>query len=143
MHRFKMIASVYLILIENKKILLLRRYHTGYEDGNYSLPAGHVENNESITSALRREIKEEISIDLNSKDLQLVHIMHRKEADIRVDFFFIAKNYYGKPTNTEPEKCDDLHWFSLNDLPNNTITYIKVAIDAFNKRQLYSELGWD
>lgn len=32
-----MIASSYLILIADGKILLSRRYQTGYEDGKYSL----------------------------------------------------------------------------------------------------------
>ena len=47
MERFKVITAVHLILIENNKILLQRRYNTGYEDGNYSVVAGHVEENES------------------------------------------------------------------------------------------------
>lgn len=34
MERFKVITAVHLILIENNKILLQRRYNTGYEDGN-------------------------------------------------------------------------------------------------------------
>lgn len=38
MNRFKMIVSSYLILVADGKILLLRRYQTGYENGKYSLP---------------------------------------------------------------------------------------------------------
>ena len=48
MERFKVITAVHLILIENNKILLQRRYNTGYEDGNYSVVAGHVEENENF-----------------------------------------------------------------------------------------------
>ena len=39
MERFKLVVAVHLLLIENKKILLLRRFNTGYEDGNYSVVA--------------------------------------------------------------------------------------------------------
>lgn len=39
MERFKLVVAVHLILIKNGKILLLRRYNTGYEDGNYSVVA--------------------------------------------------------------------------------------------------------
>lgn len=143
MHRFKMIASVYLILIKNHKILLSRRYQTGYEDGSYSLPAGHVEDNEPLTSALIREVKEEIGIELNPKDLKLIHIMHRKEADIRIDFFFTTRHYCGKPKNNELGKCDDLNWFSLDKLPQNTIPYILAAIRNYLKNIFYSERGWE
>ncbi len=142
MVRFKLIVSVYLFLIKNNKILLLRRYHTGYEDGNYGLPAGHLEDNESITNGLLREIKEEIGIKLKIKNTKLVHVMHRREKDIRVDLFFITKNYQGKPKNAEPEKCDHLQWFPLNKLPKNTIPYIAFAIKNYLNKILYSEIGW-
>lgn len=84
--RFKMIASAYLFLVNDGKILLSRRFHTGYEDGNYSVPAGHVEDGETLIECLIREAKEEIGIEIEKKDVSLVHVMHRKEMDIRVDF---------------------------------------------------------
>lgn len=142
MERFKLITSVYLFLIKDNKILLLRRYNTGYEDGNYGLPAGHVEDNESISTALCREIKEEIDIKLNPKNIQLVHVMHRQEKDIRIDLFFTTKNYQGKPINKEPEKCDDMQWFPLDNLPKNTIPYIRQAINKSSENIIYSEIGW-
>lgn len=42
---FKIVSTVYLILIRNNEILLLRRYNTGFHDGEYSLPAGHLNGN--------------------------------------------------------------------------------------------------
>ena len=143
MKRFKLITAVYLLLIRSNKILLQRRYNTGYEDGNYGLPAGHVEDNESMTTALCREVREEIDIKLNPKDLELVHIMHRKEEDIRVDLFFTTKRYQKKPINAEPQKCDDLQWFPLKKLPKNTIPYIVIAINNYSKNILFSERGWN
>lgn len=142
MERFKLIASVYLIIIRNNRVLLLRRQNTGYEDGNYGLPAGHVEDNESITSALSREVKEEIGLDIKPEEATLVHVMHRKEKDIRADFFFTAQNIQGEPKNMESEKCDDLSWFPLNKLPKNIIHYIKIAIQSSQERKIYSEKGW-
>jgi 8-oxo-dGTP diphosphatase len=142
MTRFKHVTAVYLFLIEDGKILLLRRHNTGYEDGNYSLPAGHLDDDESITQALLREIKEEIDLDLRVEDIDLVHIMHRRESDIRVDLFFTTKKYQGKVRNAEPDKCDDLSWFPLDNLPDNTIPYIKTAIESYLSKTLYSEVGW-
>jgi 8-oxo-dGTP diphosphatase len=43
------IPASYLFLERDNRILLLRRSNTGYEDGNYSLIAGHVEANESFS----------------------------------------------------------------------------------------------
>jgi 8-oxo-dGTP diphosphatase len=57
--RFKLIASVYVLFIKDQKILMLLRANTGYEDGKYSLVAGHADGNEALTAATkeRREKK--------------------------------------------------------------------------------------
>jgi 8-oxo-dGTP diphosphatase len=140
--RFKLIASIYLILIDNGKVLLLRRFNTGYEDGNYSLPAGHLDDNESLRDGLRREVREEIGIGVDTNVLKLVHVMHRREADIRIDFFYTTEAYTGKPFNAEPDRCDEVGWYPLDKLPENTIPYIRQAIEGYKSDSLYSERGW-
>ena len=140
--RFKLITSSYLFLIKGNKILLSRRFNTGYEDGKYSLPAGHLDKGETIENCLIREAKEEIGITLKKKDIKLVHVMHRQEKDIRLDFFYTASKYTGKITNAEPEKCDELQWFELDKLPGNTVSYIKQAIEMYLQKTLYSEIGF-
>ncbi len=72
------IAEVYLVLIREERILLLRRYQTGYEDGNYSLVAGHVEAEETCKEAMIREAEEEAGIEIDYENLEVVHVMHRK-----------------------------------------------------------------
>ena len=140
--RFKMIASGYLMLIRGGKIVLSRRFRTGYEDGKYSLPAGHIEEGETLTAGTCREIGEEIGVALTPPDLYLVHVMHRKHFDIRMDFFFVTTKKNLKPKNVEPHKSDDVAWFPLNKLPKNTIPYIRAAIENYRKHILYSEFGW-
>lgn len=144
--RHKIIPSSYLVLIKDNKILLGRRVNTGYEDGNYGLPAGHVEEGETFTRGAIRESKEEIGITLNPKDLKVVHIMHRDsglvENNERIDVFFTADNFEGEAKNMEPEKCDDLSWFDMRHLPDNIIPYIKEAIGQIKNKNHYSEYGW-
>lgn len=140
--RFKLIASVYLLFIKDNQILLLRRKNTGYEDGNYGLVSGHLEENESLTHGAVREAKEESGVDINPKDLEVRTVMHRKQNDERVDFFFEVKKWSGEIINTEPDKCDDLRWFQLDNLPSNIIPYIKQAIECYRQGILYSEFGW-
>ena len=60
--RYKYICAVYLILIKGNQILLLKRVNTGYEDGKYSLVAGHMDGNETIKQAMIREAREEAGI---------------------------------------------------------------------------------
>ncbi len=144
--RFKAVPASYLALIKDNKILLQRRFNTGYEDGNYMLPAGHVDRGENFTQACVREMKEEIGISLKLEDVKFVHMMHRDseegEQGNRIDVFFTAEKWGGEIKNMEPEKCDDLSWFDLDNLPENTIPYVRQAVDCIKNNKFYSEHGW-
>jgi 8-oxo-dGTP diphosphatase len=140
--RFKFVSAVHLFLIKNKKILLLRRYKTGYRDGDYSVIAGHIDGGEKATAAMVREAGEEAGVKVKSGYLKLVHVMHRRSEEERIDFFFTASRWSGKPKIMEPEKCDDLRWFSLNKLPGNMVPYVKKAIGYYRRGVVFSEFGW-
>ncbi len=140
--RFKLICSSYVLLVKDNKILLGKRQNTGYMDEFWHLPAGHKEEGETATECLIREIAEEIGLELNQKNIRFVHAMCRKENDERVDLFFEVKNYKNEVQNMEPEKCSELKWFNLNNLPENTVPYAKHAIECYNQNIFFSEFGW-
>jgi ADP-ribose pyrophosphatase YjhB (NUDIX family) len=141
MEPFKLYSAVYLILIKDNNILLLRRKNTGFEDGNYSLPSGHLNGNETIVEATIRETLEETGITLKPGNLEVVQTMHRISPDREyVDFFLIADEWQGEPSNKEPDKCDDLSWFPLNNLPSNIIPYVRFAVENY-KAVKFSEFG--
>ena len=135
-------TASYILFIREGKVLLSRRYQTGFEDGNYSLPAGHTERGETFTTALIREIQEETGVTLNPKDVFVSHVMHRKFGRDNIDVFYTARTWNGTPENLEADKCDDLSWFPLNNLPINTIPYIRQAIECSTKGIFYSEHGF-
>ncbi len=143
MARFALIPEVHLLLLHNGQILLLRRQNTGYEDGNYSVIAGHLEGNETARQAMAREASEEAGITLNPQDLIFCHVTHRKAENERVSFFFRATHWSGEPQNLEPHKCSELSWFNANALPTNVIPYIRQAIEQTLQGHTYSEHGWD
>ncbi|WP_218000213.1 NUDIX domain-containing protein [Millisia brevis] len=96
--RFRVVAAVHLLLVHRDSILLLRRFNTGYEDGNYGLPAGHLDGEETVTAAIVREAREETGIRLTSQDLRTVHVMHRNipgGGHERIDFFLTADRWEG------------------------------------------------
>ena len=140
--RFTMVVAVHLILIKDKKILLSRRFNTGYEDGNFSVPAGHVEKGESCLNAMIREAKEEIDVEIKSNNLLLAHVMHRKTDRERIDFFFECKEWAGTPKINEKDKCDLLKWFEIGSFPHNTVPYVREAVTLFLNNEKYSEMGF-
>ncbi|MCF7794893.1 NUDIX domain-containing protein [Patescibacteria group bacterium] len=142
--RHQNVPASYVILKKGNKIILQRRCNTGFQDGNYGLISGHVEENESFTKALIREAKEEAGITLAPKDLEVAHVLHRKSYDSeRVDVFFLAQSWQGELKNMEPHKCDDLSWFDLNEIPENTVDYICFVLEQIKNKVFYSEYGWE
>jgi len=137
-----LIPEAHLLLLQNAHVLLLRRQNTGYEDGNYSVIAGHIERNETARQGMAREASEEAGLIISQQDLVLCHVMHRKAEDERVSFFFKAERWIGEPRNLEPHKCSDLSWFHVDSLPTNVIPYIRQAIKNTLRGEVYSEHGW-
>ena len=136
-------VAIHLFLLDNDNILLLKRYNTGYEDGKYSVIAGHLDGNENIYNAMIREAKEEAGIDILKNDLKIIQVMHRKQPnDERIDYFFICKKWNGKIINNEPNKCSELKWYCINKLPDNTIEYIKYAINNYLEKIEFTLFGW-
>lgn len=147
--RQPVLCAAHVVLLRDDQVLLQRRYNTGYEDGRYSLPAGHVEAGESVSLATARETMEEIGVAVHPDQLQFAHVMHRyaegpsRAALNRVDFFLCARDWTGDPTIKEADKADDLSWFPVTALPTNIVPYIRTALDAISQGQRgYSEFGW-
>ena len=141
--RFKTITAVHLFLLRKNQVLLLRRFQTGYEDGNYSVIAGHIEGNEEVKSAMIREAKEEVAIHIQPENLKVVGVMHRKASDERIDFFLATHHWDRQIVNAEPHKCDDLSWFDLDALPENIVPYIRKALENYQKDIWFDSVGWD
>ena len=129
MMRARFPATVHLFFFRENQILLLRRFNTGFRDGEYSVPAGHLDGGETVKQAGIREAQEEVGVAIEEKDMTFSSVMHRIEDDERVDFFVHVHQWQGEPFNAEPDKCDDLRWVELNKLPANTIPYVWQALN--------------
>lgn len=141
--KFKLITSVYLLLMRDSKIYLQKRKGTGFRDGQWGLVAGHHDGGESLRYAMIREAKEEADIDIAESDLEFVHILHKKENDERLEVFFSCKIWKGKPRIAEPHKVEDVGWFEVDDLPERTIDYIEYVIKKVDEGMYYSEYGFE
>jgi len=136
-------VSSYLILQLEGKILLGLRQNTGYCDGMWSFPAGHVEEGEPASLAMVREMEEEIGIQIDPSHLKAVHTMHRQSNRWNIDLFFTCDQWQGAIENKEPEKCRELAFFSLDALPENMVRYNRQVLEHLRRGTAYSESGWD
>lgn len=141
---FKLMPKSHLILIKDNKILLLRRSSEGHENSQYSFVSADMYGSESFIKVMIREAREKLGVYIKPEDMEVVHVMHVKGKKENINFFVKANKWGNEPKITEAEKYDNLNWFELDNLPKNTIPYIKHAIEFVkNGHTFYSEGGFD
>lgn len=146
--RFKTPCAVMLMLTKKtetgEEILLQKRQNTGFADGFYDLSAsGHVEDNESMETAMCREAKEELNIDINPEDLEFICLIHKNLGrGIYVNVYFKVTKWNGEPIINEPHKNAEIKWFNINELPKNLINDRIEAIHNYKENIKYCEYGW-
>jgi len=134
-------TGVHVVLERAGRILLMRRAGTGFFDGLYSLPGGHVEEGESLRATAVREMREELGIDLESAAFEVIGVVHRRSDTNRIDFFLCASDWSGEPHIAEPQRCDDLRWCAPDALPETVVPYIREALAAGPGPWIH-ESGW-
>ncbi|WP_030157917.1 NUDIX domain-containing protein [Glycomyces sp. NRRL B-16210] len=136
--------AVHLLLYRGGELLFLQRANTGYADGQWSVPAGHVESGESAVAAAVREGAEEVGVAVEPEDLALALVQHKRDpidGDERVDLFFRTAKFTGEPKNREPHKCAQLQWAAPGEL-TQVIGYVANALERIEKGAVYAEYGW-
>ncbi len=145
--RHTIIPAIWVVLKNDKnQIYLLRRANTGWRDGWYTVPAGHIEQFESPSAAAIRELKEEAGITAHVKDLGEPLIYFYPADDMkndRVSLFFVITTHEGEPYNAEPDKADDAGWFDLDNLPSNVVPLLGRALKDLETKTYYSERYYD
>ena len=136
---FAVVPAAYVLFLRDTptgaaEVLLQLREGTGYMDGYWATAAaGHVERGESVFDAAAREVTEELGV--TGVHLAPLCAMHRTGAtgdpvDERVDYFLRADAWTGEPVIQEPDKCADLRWFPLHDLPDPVVPHELVVLEA-------------
>jgi 8-oxo-dGTP diphosphatase len=139
--RFSVVPAAYVFLVDDDRVLLQLRRHTGYYDGWWAASAaGHVEAGESVFTAATREASEELGVDAASVDLEPLTAMHRTaptglSIDQRVDFFFACRRWTGTPSLQE-DKAAGLRWFALDALPDRVVHHERFVLDAWRDGSL-------
>jgi len=108
------------------KILLVK-----YQDQSWGIPGGLMELGESVEECLRREVKEEINLELES--LRLFGVFSGSELFTKLrnghEYYNIIIGYICTEFNGEikpdGEEVIEANYFNLADLPEGTQPYIK------------------
>ena len=135
-------VCVYLFMKRGEEVLLSLRQNTKFEDGNWGMVAGHVEEGEMARDAMVREALEEANITIDPNDLEFIYMMDRKTPERQnIDIFFNCSKYEGEIRNNEPHKCGGIEFFKISSLPPNIVNYVKVAIEDILRGKQYREFS--
>lgn len=135
--RFVVVPASYVFLLREAatgtEVLLQLRRNTGYMDDHWAAAAaGHVERGETAYDAAHREALEEIAV--TDLELSFVTAMQRTRGgepiDERIDFFFTARSWSGEPRIVEPEKCAELRWCPLGELPDPVVPHERSVLES-------------
>ena len=142
----KFLAAVYMIIKnEDGNILLQRRQGTKLWPGFLALPAGHIDEGENAIDAVIREAKEELNIEITENDIVDSFVANRRNKSLKpyFDVYFEISSYKGKITINEPEKCSELKWCDINNLPEDMVDFEVEALKNRRKGIVFSVIDTD
>ncbi|MFF6852191.1 methyltransferase, FxLD system [Streptomyces antimycoticus] len=145
-HRSRSIVGAHLVLIRDGAVLLGKRHpSSAFAPSTWHLPAGHREDLESAVTCMVREAEEETGLRIPEEDLSLVHVLDLLDPGSttpRIGLFFAPSRWEGEPLVREPECCTEWRFWPLDALPEPTVEYTRVALDAISRGSLYAPMGW-
>jgi 8-oxo-dGTP diphosphatase len=121
-----------IILDDDENVLINRRTdRTGHAPGLWSLPCGVVEEGESPEDALKREMKEELGVEVAVEKL-----ISRRTFDNRADGRWVAYGYLcsivqGIPGIMEPQKSEELKFVPLDKIPHDFFRELLHVIEDY------------
>lgn len=127
-HVFHVPRARVLVWNESGELLLVRNWGGKQQWG---LPGGGVKRNEALKAAAKRELFEEVGLDIALSDFAYVTTLHYQyEAPIfAVDIQ--RTDMPKRPHN--PREITHLHWFTTAELPEDISPLVPLALEKLSK----------
>ena len=121
------------VIFDGDKVYLMFRRKKGKE--YYVLPGGGVENGESLADTVKRELKEEFSV-----DIKIIGYLGTDVNDPVINHFFHCEILNGTPIlggeeleNNSEDNYYEIRELNINDIDNYTVYGKEMIIKALNK----------
>lgn len=106
------------VVIRRDGCILLGERIGSHGSHTWATPGGHLELGESIEECAKREVLEETGLVVESfTKLGFTNDIFEQEGKHYVTLFVLTECTQGAPKVTEPNKCLQWKWCSLDDLP--------------------------
>jgi 8-oxo-dGTP diphosphatase len=124
------------VFIKQGDSLLLGKRKNCYGEGTWALPGGHLEYGETIIDAARREMMEELGIEVPNLTLLTV-VENIDDEDHYLHFSFLAEEFIGEIKCMEPDLCYEWRFFPLSNLPTPFFESHEKILKTYFKKVLY------
>jgi mutator protein MutT len=101
------------LIFRNRRVLICQRRHDAAFALKWEFPGGKIEDRESETDALRRELKEELAIDVRESEFFSGYAYSYEDGPTVVLRFYWVKSFQGEPQNLVFEQ---ISWIEPDDL---------------------------
>ena len=120
MNSTKIKASIGVIIQDADNKILLGKRKNVLGDGTWGLPGGHVKIGETIFECARREVYDEVGIELKGLELVGVAEMLNTGEDFQlVEIGYKSRNWEGILELKDHKYCSEWGFFPLDKLPDN------------------------
>jgi len=114
-HQFKPNTTVAVIVHQNGKFLLVEEIDSGKQVFNQ--PAGHIEANENLIDAAKRELFEETGLSLQPQYCSGIYYFHRPELNLYfLRFCFVIELSEQLKSSPKDDEIIATHWFTLAEI---------------------------
>ena len=119
-------------ILRDGRLLLVKR-RCAPEAGCWNLPGGKVEFGESVAEAIKREIREEVGLDITlERSLGYVEMIG-VDRQHWVSPIYLATANIGEAANNEPDKLEAVEWVALKAPPRPLALAALQAIAALKE----------
>jgi mutator protein MutT len=136
------IVGVGAIVLDGDRVLLVKRAHEPLK-GEWSVPGGAVDVGETLEEAIRREVREETSLDIEVGPIVDVLDRIRYDPDGRVKFHYVLVDFVCRQVGGSLQCASDAEeatWAKRGDLGQYSVADATVSV--IDKALARREVGW-
>ena len=132
-------VGIGIFLIKDGSKLLLGKRLGSHGAGEYALPGGHLEHDESFEECVLRELKEEAGASIKVKPPKFLCVTNLRSYLPKhyVDIGMVVEWVSGEPKLMEPHKNSGWEWFDIDNLPSPMFGCTDNYIKAYKTGQTY------
>ena len=135
---------VVLVFMQNSKGEFLIQKRSLRKNGLYASTGGHPKLGESSIQGMCTEIKEELGLTVDEKDLELIYSGRQDEAQVFFDIYYMKKDFDIKDITVSKDEVELVEWDSIDrikKLIDDGLFFPNHAEEVFRMLDIFKEKG--